>query len=116
MPRVDAKHFVNREGCLQPRKQILQHAYMYTLLPPSLTPNAAGILTPYEGEVRLVGGAYASEGVVQINLHHTWSTVCSTDVEPGLATSMCRQLGYTRALRYTHTVPHPVWAVGFKSP
>ncbi|CAI8003352.1 Deleted in malignant brain tumors 1 protein [Geodia barretti] len=58
----------------------------------------SGILTPYEGEVRLVGGAYASEGVVQINLHHTWSTVCSTDVEPGLATSMCRQLGYTRAL------------------
>ena len=82
------------------------HTCIYTLLPPSLTPNAAGILTPYEGEVRLVGGAYASEGVVQINLHHTWSTVCSTDVEPGLATSMCRQLGYTRALRYTHTLSY----------
>ena len=58
-----------------------------------LSVTCSGISTPYyEGEVRLVGGAYASEGVVEI---YQWAQVCSTDMEPRLADSICRQPGYT---------------------
>ena len=71
---------------------IISVLYIYTFL-------LAGVLTPYEGEVRLVGGAYASEGVVEINLHHSWARICSTDMELGLAGTICRQLGYTSAVR-----------------
>ena len=49
-----------------------------------------------------MGGAYASEGVVEINLHHTWAQFCSARMEQGLAETICRQLGYTNVLRYTY--------------
>ena len=54
---------------------------------------------PYAGQVRLVGGAYASEGKLEVYLNGEWGAVCSDGFDGIAANSVCRQLGYTRATR-----------------
>ena len=68
--------------------------------------------TKYKGQVRLRGGQYSSSGRVEVFLENQWGTVCtyvminlkrqlgrdSFALTP--AHSVCRQLGYTRAVAY----------------
>ena len=51
---------------------------------------------PYD--IRLVGGAYAWEGRVEVSVNGEWGTVCSPTINITDANVMCRQLGYPRAL------------------
>ena len=70
--------------------------------------------TNYKGQVRLRGGQYSSTGRVEVFLENQWGTVCTSvllnrkrQVDVGRDTfvmrtahSVCRQLGYTRAVAY----------------
>ena len=46
-----------------------------------------------EGEVRLVGGANYTEGLVEICLNDEWGTVCDQMWDDTDASVVCRQLG-----------------------
>ena len=49
----------------------------------------------YEGGVRLVGGPYQSEGMLQLFLFNRWYTPCGVTISTDVATAACYQLGYT---------------------
>ena len=55
---------------------------------------------PYNGMVRLTGGNFISEGLVEVYCNGQWGTVCgfsSIDVD-----TVCKQLGYSEAMSYDH--------------
>ena len=51
-----------------------------------------------EGEIRLVGGAFESEGRVEICLDEQFGTVCDDLWDNSDATVVCRQLGWADGL------------------
>ena len=53
--------------------------------------------------VRLVGGADLNEGVVQVYLNESWGTVCGNQWTIKEANVVCRQLGYSEAIRLSNT-------------
>ena len=57
---------------------------------------------PYNGMVRLTGGNYSSEGLVEVFCNGQWGTVCDNGFSSNDANTVCKQLGYSRAVRYDH--------------
>ena len=55
----------------------------------------------YEGGVRLVGGPYSSEGILEVFIFNTWYTICTESLSEDAATAVCTQLGYTNNVRTT---------------
>ena len=47
-----------------------------------------------EGELRLVGGRFSSEGRVEICLGNQYGTICDDGWDADDARVVCRQLGY----------------------
>ena len=58
----------------------------------------------YDGAVRLTGGYYVTEGLVEVYCNGEWGTVCDDAFGPMEAGSICSQLGYTTAERYDHLI------------
>ena len=44
--------------------------------------------------VRLVGGSYTGEGIVEVYCHGKWGIVCSSDSTDSFPLTVCNQLGY----------------------
>lgn len=59
--------------------------------------------SPYESEVRLVGGQYSSSGTLEVYLNGGWGNVCRRGFDQNAADTACRQLGYTHAERFSET-------------
>ena len=57
---------------------------------------------PYNGMVRLTGGNYTSEGLVEVYCNGQWGTVCDNGFSSTDADIVCKQLGYSEALIYDH--------------
>ena len=57
---------------------------------------------PYNGMVRLSRGSYTSEGLVEVYCKGQWGTVCDNGFSSTDANTVCKQLGYARAVRYDH--------------
>ena len=56
---------------------------------------------PFNGQVRLVGGTFPSEGLVEVYCSGEWGTVCEIEFDSLDATTICLQLGYNAYLEYT---------------
>ena len=54
---------------------------------------------PYAGMVRLQGGYYSNEGLVEVYCNGQWGTICSTGFSTNDANTICRQLGYDSGSR-----------------
>lgn len=51
--------------------------------------------SPYKGMVRLTGGDYSNQGLVEVYCNGQWGTVCDDNFSTTTAQVVCRQLGYT---------------------
>ena len=57
---------------------------------------------PYTGQIRLTGGEYSNQGLLEIYCNGQWGTVCD-DTFSGLdALVACEQLGYNDYNDYNH--------------
>ena len=57
---------------------------------------------PYNGQIRLTGETNVNQGLVEIYCNGQWGTVCEDGFGLTKADTVCRQLGYERALIYDH--------------
>ncbi len=69
--------------------------------------------SPYDAEVRLVGGDYRSHGAVEVYLNDGWGTVCTENMTLSNAHSVCRQMGYTGATSFSQSSPPEYVAIVF---
>ena len=58
--------------------------------------------SPYSGQIRLTGGSTVNKGLVEVYCSGQWGTVCDDGFGQNDANTVCRQLGYERALDYDH--------------
>ena len=59
---------------------------------------------PYNGMVRLTGGNFISEGLVEVYCNGQWGTVCDDGFSSDDANTVCKQLGYSRAVNKEHLI------------
>ncbi len=59
---------------------------------------------PFNGQVRVVGGAYSSEGLVEVYCNEQWGTICDDYFNRTEANTICLQLGYTHAEKFDHLI------------
>ena len=51
---------------------------------------------PYNGQVRLVGGEFPSQGRLEVYFNGQWGAVCGEGtLDANVATTVCTQLGYS---------------------
>lgn len=50
--------------------------------------------------VRLTGGQYVSEGLVQVYCNGQWGTMCDDGIDDDEADTICIQLGYNKAFNW----------------
>ena len=70
------------------------------------------ILACITGEVRLVNGATANEGRVEICINGVWGTVCDDLWTNNNAKVVCRQLGYSTDGELALFFSHPLSCSG----
>ena len=52
--------------------------------------------------VRLTGGNYVNEGLIEVYCNGRWGTVCERTFGSVEAIATCKQLGYSTYYRYEH--------------
>ena len=57
---------------------------------------------PYTGQVRLTGGTYSNQGVLEVYCNGQWGTVCDNGFGTTDARVACKQLGYSNYYKYDH--------------
>ena len=57
---------------------------------------------PYPGQIRLTGGTYSNEGLLEIYCNGQWGTVCDDGFDSTDARVACNQLGYNYYSDYDH--------------
>ena len=57
---------------------------------------------PSPGDIRLTGGTYSNEGLLEVYCNGEWGTVCNHTFSYIEARVACRQLGYNDYTRYDH--------------
>ena len=72
------------------------------LLIPYGTVNSNLWSNPYNGMVRLSKGQFVNEGLVEVYCNGQWGTVCDNGFTSNDANTVCKQLGYSEAVRYDH--------------
>ena len=58
--------------------------------------------SPSAGDIRLTGGNYSNEGLLEVYCNGEWGTVCNDTFGETEATVACRQLGYNKESDYDH--------------
>ena len=56
--------------------------------------------SPYSGQIRLTGGEYSNQGLLEIYCNGQWGTVCDDSFGATDAQVTCRQLGYNYYYTY----------------
>ena len=59
-------------------------------------------INPFIGQIRIVGGKYPSEGLVEVHCNGEWGTICDDAFGKDEADTVCIQMGYTDAVQYDH--------------
>ena len=57
---------------------------------------------PRIGDIRLTGGTYSNEGLLEVYCNGQWGTVCDDSFSGTDALVACRQLGYNDYTNYEH--------------
>ena len=57
---------------------------------------------PFPGDIRLTGGNYSNEGLLEVYCNGEWGTVCDNSFSNTDARVACRQLGYNNYTGYDH--------------
>ena len=57
---------------------------------------------PSPGDIRLTGGYYSNEGLLEVYCNGEWGTVCDDTFSDTEAYAACKQLGYNRYKDYNH--------------
>ena len=57
---------------------------------------------PFSGMIRLQGGKYPNEGLVEVYCNGQWGTICDDGFGSIDALTICKQLGYNYYHRYDH--------------
>jgi hypothetical protein len=73
---------------------------------------------PFPGMVRLTGGAYSSQGLVEVYCNDQWGTICDDGIDDDEADTICLQLGYNDAVKWdslliTGNSTQPIWFDNF---
>ena len=58
--------------------------------------------SPFDGDIRLTGGTYSNQGLLEIYCNDEWGTVCDDSFTDIPAITACRQLGYNDFFNYNH--------------
>ena len=58
--------------------------------------------TPFSGMMRLRGGTFTNQGLVEVYCNGQWGTLCNADFDSSDVTTLCNKLGYDDYSNYSH--------------